>query len=119
MNEVAKVLIILVALLHFYFMVLEMFLWTKPFGLKTFKQSKEQAKQTAVLAMNQGLYNGFLCAGLIWSLTQQDPGFAVQTKIFFLMCVVSAGILGGCTVNKRIFYIQSGPAIAALITLLI
>jgi putative membrane protein len=119
MAEVSKVLIILVALLHFYFMVLEMFLWTKPFGLKTFKQTKEQAQQSAVLAMNQGLYNGFLCAGLIWSLTQSDPVFAVQSKVFFLTCVVSAGILGGCTVSKKIFFIQAGPAIAAILTLLI
>ena len=119
MSTISMSLIVLVALLHVYFLVLEMFLWTKPFGLKTFKQSKERAEESKVLAMNQGLYNGFLSAGLIWSAVNPNVEFGIQTAVFFLVCVISAGVLGGCTVNKRILYIQAGPAIAALVLLLI
>ncbi len=83
---IANVLVALVAGLHVYFLVLEMFLWTKPLGLKTFRNSPEKAQQSAVLAANQGLYNGFLAAGLIWGLVHSDPGFAFQIKVFFLLC---------------------------------
>ena len=80
---IANVLVALVAALHVYFLVLEMFLWTKPLGLKTFRNSPEKAQQSAVLAANQGLYNGFLAAGLIWGLVHSNPGFAFQIKVFF------------------------------------
>lgn len=110
-------LVALVALLHFYFLVLEMFLWTKPLGLKTFRQSLEKAQLTSVLAANQGLYNGFLAAGLVWSLLHPSGEVARQLQIFFLGCVIAAGIYGAMSVNKRIFFIQSLPALIALILL--
>src|SRR5437016_4619665 len=89
---IANLLVALVAALHVYFMVLEMFLWTKPLGLKTFRHSPEKAEDSAVLAANQGLYNGFLAAGLIWGLVQGVPSFAFQIKMFFLLCVIVAGV---------------------------
>ena len=92
MNAIANALVALVAALHVYFLVLEMFLWTKPLGLTTFRNSIEKATDSAVLAANQGLYNGFLAAGLVWGLVQGVPGFALQTKTFFLLCVIVAGI---------------------------
>ena len=93
MNAIADALVALVALLHVYFLVLEMFFWTKPLGLRTFRNSIEKAKDSAVLAANQGLYNAFLAAGLVWGLVQGTPGFAFQIKVFFLLCVIAAGIL--------------------------
>src|SRR5437762_8717429 len=87
---IANCLIALVALLHVYFLVLEMFLWTKPLGLKTFRQTLERATDSAVLAGNQGLYNGFLAAGLFWGLIHPAPGFAFQINTFFLICVIVA-----------------------------
>jgi putative membrane protein len=114
MKLVSDILIIIVALLHFYFLYLEMFLWDKPRGMKTFRMTEEQAKQSKTLAMNQGLYNGFLAAGLIWGLFAGDA-----VKIFFLSCVIVAGIFGAFTVSKRIFYIQAIPAILALVILLV
>lgn len=119
MNWIANVLVALVAALHVYFLVLEMFLWTKPIGLKTFRNSPEKAQQSAVLAANQGLYNGFLAAGLIWGLLQTSPTFALQIKIFFLLCVIAAGIYGAATVSRRILYVQASPAALALILLLL
>lgn len=113
MKLVSDILIVIVALLHFYFLYLEMFLWDKPRGMKTFRMTEEQAKQSKTLAMNQGLYNGFLAAGLIWGLFAGDA-----VKIFFLSCVIVAGIFGAFTVSKRIFYIQAIPAILALVILL-
>jgi putative membrane protein len=109
------VLTLLVAGLHIYFLILEMFLWTKPMGLKTFKMTPNQADATKVLAANQGLYNGFLAAGLIFSLFLGNAGAIVQG--FFLLCVVIAGIYGAATVNRRIFFIQSLPALLGLLTL--
>jgi len=117
MNWIANVLVALVALLHGYFLVLEMFLWTKPLGLKTFGQSLEKAKNSAVLAANQGLYNGFLAAGLIWGLVHPTSGFALQIKAFFLLCVVIAGVYGAATVSRRILFVQAAPAALALIVL--
>ncbi|GAB1472222.1 DUF1304 domain-containing protein [Chloroflexota bacterium] len=114
MKIVLDILIVIVALLHFGFLYLEMFLWDKPFGRKTFRMTEEQAKQSKTLAMNQGLYNGFLAAGLIWGLFAGTP-----VKIFFLSCVIIAGIFGAFTVSKRIFYIQAVPAILALVILLV
>ena len=115
----ANVLVALVAALHVYFLVLEMFLWTKPLGLKTFRNSLEKAQQSAVLAANQGLYNGFLAAGLIWGLVQSNPGFAFQIKVFFLLCVVVAGAYGAATVSRRILFVQAAPAALALVLLML
>jgi putative membrane protein len=117
MNWIANVLVALVAVLHVYFLVLEMFLWTKPLGLKTFRNSPEKARDSAVLAANQGLYNGFLAAGLIWGLVQPVPGFAFQIKVFFLLCVIVAGAYGAATVSQRILLVQAAPAALALILL--
>src|SRR5881392_4157690 len=95
---IANGLVALVAALHVYFLVLEMFLWTRPLGLKTFRNTPEKARDSAVLAANQGLYNGFLAAGLIWGLLHPDAGFAWQIKAFFLVCVIVAGVYGAATV---------------------
>ena len=116
---IANLLVALVAALHLYFLVLEMFLWTKPLGLKTFRNSPEKAADSAVLAANQGLYNGFLAAGLIWGLVQPVPVFAFQIKAFFLLCVIVAGIYGAATVSRRILFVQAAPAALALILLLL
>jgi len=117
MNIIANMLVALVAVLHVYFLVLEMFLWTKPLGLKTFRNSPEKAADSAVLAANQGLYNGFLAAGLAWGLVQGVPSFAFQIKMFFLLCVIVAGIYGAVTVSQRILLVQAAPAAIALILL--
>ncbi|MEN8123860.1 MAG: DUF1304 domain-containing protein [Bacteroidota bacterium] len=107
-------LIALVAFEHIYFMILEMFFWTKPKGLKTFGLNKEVAENSKVLAANQGLYNGFLAAGLIWSIFDKDN--SIQIAVFFLVCVIIAGAYGAYTTKKlKLFYIQSLPAILALI----
>ena len=113
----ANGLVALVAALHVYFLILEMFLWTRPLGLKTFRNSPEKAAESAVLAANQGLYNGFLAAGLVWGLIQGVPAFAFQIKIFFLLCVIVAGVYGAATVSRRILYVQAAPAALALILL--
>ncbi len=113
MKLISDILISVVALLHFGFLYLEMFLWDKPRGMKSFNLTAEFAKQSKTLAMNQGLYNGFLAAGLVWSLFADQP-----TKIFFLSCVIIAGVFGALTVSKRIFYIQAAPAILALVLVL-
>jgi putative membrane protein len=91
-----------------------MFLWTKPLGLRVFAQSLPQAQSSAKLAANQGLYNGFLSAGLLWGLFHPVPAMAFQIQIFFLVCVVFAGVFGALTVNKRILIIQALPALIAL-----
>ena len=113
MSIIAKILIALVALEHIYFRVLEMFLWTAPRTRKAFGMSAEQAEQTKVLAGNQGLYNGFLAAGLIWALIA-PTAYATQLALFFLACVLVAGIYGGFTANKRIWLLQALPAALAL-----
>lgn len=110
---VADLLVGLVALLHTYFLVLEMFLWTKPAGLKAFGLEPEFAEASKTLAANQGLYNGFLVAGLVWGLVAGDP-WRVPLLSFFLTCVIVAGVYGGATVNRRIVAIQVGPAGLAL-----
>jgi putative membrane protein len=112
---IANLLVALVAALHVYFLVLEMFLWTKPLGLKTFRNSIEKATDSAVLAANQGLYNGFLAAGLIWGLLQPNGAFAFQIKVFFLLCVIVAGLYGAASVSRKILYVQAVPAVLALI----
>lgn len=108
---VAQILTVVVAALHAYFLVLEMFLWTKPLGLKTFRNSPEKAEATRVLAANQGLYNGFLAAGLLWFLCAGQW----NVVLFFLGCVVAAALYGAYSVNKRIFFVQGVPAIAAIL----
>jgi len=114
---IANFLVALVAALHVYFLVLEMFLWTRPLGLKTFRNSLEKAKESAVLAANQGLYNGFLAPGLVWRLAPSTPRFAFQIKMFFLLCVIVAGVYGAATVSRRILFVQAAPAAIALILL--
>ncbi len=113
MTTAALVLTVVVALLHAYFLVLEMFLWTKPTGRRVFRTTEEFAKASAALAANQGLYNGFLAAGLVWGIVLGAEGYAI--RVFFLTCVVLAGVYGAATVNRRIFFIQSLPAAAALL----
>lgn len=115
----SAILIAAVAALHIWFLILEMFLWTKPIGLKTFRNTPEKAEITRVLAANQGLYNGFLAAGLIWSLIAPGAFFAFPLKMFFLGCVIVAALYGAWSVNRRILFIQGGPAILALIVTLI
>lgn len=117
MSYVANGLVALVAALHFYFLVLEMFFWTKPKGLATFGNTLEKAQQSAVLAANQGLYNGFLAAGLVWGLLHPNAAFSFQIKIFFLACVLVAGLYGGYSVSKKIVIVQALPAIVALVLL--
>ena len=112
MTVVANIVIALVAALHVYFLVLEMYFWDKPLGLKVFNQTLEQAQASKVLAANQGLYNGFLAAGLAWGLYLGGSGF--QIKIFFLCCVLVAGIYGAVTASRKILYIQAVPAAIGL-----
>ena len=109
-----SILIALIAILHVYILVLEMFLWDKPYGLKAFGNTLEKAQLTRVLAQNQGLYNGFLAAGLFWSLLA-PTACAVAIANFFLGCVLVAGIYGGLTASKKIIYIQAVPALITLI----
>ncbi len=115
MSVIANVFVALVALLHAYFLVLEMFLWTKPQGLKTFGNTPQKAQETAVLAANQGLYNGFLVAGLVWGLVHPTPAIGFQIKVFFLLCVIVAGLYGGYSVKPKIIYVQAAPALIAFI----
>jgi putative membrane protein len=111
MTFVANILVALVAILHIGFLALEMFFWDHPFGRKRFKMTPEYSKASASLAANQGLYNGFLAAGLIWGLVSGDA----PIKIFFLICVVVAGIFGGLTARRMILYIQALPGLLALL----
>src|SRR5258708_35816181 len=110
MTAMANALVAIVAAAHLWFLVLEMFLWTKPIGLRTFRQSEEKARASAPLAANQGLYNGFLAAGLIWGLLASPPEFAVSIKVFFLACVVVAGRLGPRPPSPRLPVWQAVPA---------
>lgn len=112
MNTAAQIAIAVVGLLHVYFLVLEMFLWTKPAGLKAFGLTPERAESSKVLAANQGLYNGFLAAGLFWSLWLGRDG--VDVAFFFLFCVIIAGLYGAATANRKILYVQALPALIAL-----
>jgi putative membrane protein len=115
MNAIANILVALVAALHVYFLTLEMFFWTKPLGLRVFGNSPQKAADSAVLAANQGLYNGFLAAGLIWGLLQPNAAFAFQIKVFFLACVIVAGLYGAASVSRKILFVQAAPAVLALI----
>ncbi len=115
MSLLASFIVALVALLHTWFLVLEMFFWTRPIGLKTFRMTLAEAEASRVLAANQGLYNGFLVAGLIWGLCLGAEGLAVQ--VFFLSCVVVAGVYGAITVGRKILYVQAMPAALGLLAL--
>jgi putative membrane protein len=117
MAWIANALVAIVALPHVYFLVLEMFLWTKPLGLKTFRNTQERANDSAVLAANQGLYNGFLAVGLFWGLMHPAPAVAFQIKVFFLLCVIVAGAYGAYSVSRRILFVQALPAALALLFL--
>jgi putative membrane protein len=117
MSVVANIVIAVIALLHVYFLVLEMFLWTKPTGRRAFGLTAEFAEQSKALAANQGLYNGFLAAGLVWGLSLGFAGFSI--KLFFLVCVLIAGIFGGLTASRKILWIQALPAVIALLLLLV
>ena len=112
MSIIANILVALVALLHLYFLVLEMFLWDKPAGLRAFGHTAEAAAASKVLAANQGLYNGFLAAGLIWGLSLGAAGTAI--KVFFLLCVVVAGLYGAVTASRKILVVQALPGLIAL-----
>lgn len=114
---VANAVVVFVALLHVYFLVLEMFLWDKPAGLKAFGQSKEKAEATKVLAANQGLYNGFLAAGLLLGVVLGDSG--TYFKLFFLSCVIVAGVYGALTASRKILFIQALPAFIGLILVIL
>lgn len=117
MQILSKVLIGIVALAHIWFLILEMFLWQHPVGLKTFGFSAELASQTAVLAANQGLYNGFLAAGLIFGMLHSNRKTGLTMQVFFLVCILIAGIYGGVTAKLSILYVQALPALLALAAL--
>ena len=117
MTTIANVLVALIALLHIYILVLEMFLWDKPAGLRAFGQTREAAAASRVLAANQGLYNGFLAAGLVWGLSLGAGG--TDIKVFFLCCVLVAGLYGAATASRRILFVQAVPAAIALVFVLL
>jgi putative membrane protein len=112
MSTVADIVVGLIALLHVYFLVLEMFLWDKPAGLKAFGLTLETAKASKVLAANQGLYNGFLAAGLVWGLSLGAAG--TDVKVFFLGCILVAGVFGAVTASRKILFVQAVPAAVGL-----
>jgi putative membrane protein len=116
MSTLTVIAIALVALLHLYILVLEMFLWDTPRGMRVFGLTPEFAKASKSLAANQGLYNGFLAAGLLWAVSLGAAGHAVA--IFFLLCVIVAGVFGAVTVNRRILWVQALPAALALLLVL-
>ncbi|GAB2661570.1 DUF1304 domain-containing protein [Arenimonas aestuarii] len=111
MSTLAIILTTLVAVLHLGFMVLEMLFWTRPLGRRVFGLDPQVARDSAKLAMNQGLYNGFLAAGLLWGLWRDDRGIT----LFFLICVVIAGLFGAATVKRSILYVQAVPALLAAV----
>lgn len=117
MSIVANIAVGLIAVLHVYILVLEMFLWDKPAGLRAFGQTLEAAKASKVLAANQGLYNGFLAAGLFWGLTLGANGTGV--KVFFLLCVLVAGLYGAATASRKILFVQAIPAAIGLLLVLL
>jgi putative membrane protein len=116
MRILADVALVVVAALHLGFLILEMFLWTKPFGLRTFRLTPEIAQASAGLAANQGLYNGFLAAGLVWGVIGGDGAYSI--RLFFLGCVIVAGVFGGFTAKRSILYIQALPGLLALLAVL-
>ncbi|CZR53608.1 uncharacterized protein PAC_03488 [Phialocephala subalpina] len=114
MSLLSAISVFLVAVLHIYILILEAFLWTKPRGLKAFRLTPAFAEQTKVLAANQGLYNGFLAAGLFWGLAHPAVEFGKQIQLFFCGCVLVAGVVGGATANKRIFFVQGVPGLIGM-----
>ncbi|TAG80393.1 MAG: DUF1304 domain-containing protein [Burkholderiales bacterium] len=112
MSTIAAIAVVVIALLHVYFLVIEMFYWTKPLGRRAFGLTPEFAEASKTLAANQGLYNGFLAAGLLWSVYLGAAGRSIA--IFFLGCVIIAGVFGAVTANKKILYVQALPAAIAL-----
>jgi putative membrane protein len=114
MKLAVTLLVLLIALEHVGFLVLEMFLWTKPVGLRTFRNTADFARASARLAANQGLYNGFLAAGLGWGVAHPNGDVGFQIQVFFLACVAVAGLFGAATVSRRIFFLQALPALVAL-----
>lgn len=116
---IATILVSLVALEHMYILVLEMFLWTTPRAMKSFGMTKENAQITKSLAANQGLYNGFLAAGLVWGLVHPDASIGRSIEIFFLVCVLVAAVFGGTTAKKSILLVQGLPALVALVFVLL
>jgi putative membrane protein len=119
METISKILVALVALEHVYILYLEMFLWTTPTGLKSFAITQEFANASKSLAANQGLYNGFLAAGLFWGIVHPDAVLGRQIDIFFLLCVIVAGVYGGLSVKRSILVIQAVPALIALAAVLL
>ena len=119
METVATVLVAIVAAIHVYILILEMFLWRTPRGLKAFRMDQDFADRSATLAANQGLYNGVLAAGLFWGALGAGPGSALTFQVFFLSCVVVAGVFGAFTVSRRIFFVQAVPAAVALLLVLL
>jgi putative membrane protein len=117
MKILTNIFVAFIALEHMAFLALEMFYWNKPLGLKIFRTDQDFAEKSKILAANQGLYNGFLSAGLIWSLFTSSPEQALALKIYFLLCVLIAGLYGAYTVGKSILYLQALPALMALIIL--
>jgi putative membrane protein len=117
MTTIASIVVSFVAFLHIYFLVLEMFLWDKPFGRRTFGLTPEFASASKSLAANQGLYNGFLAAGLVWGLSLGVAGSSI--KLFFLGCVIVAGVFGGLTANRKILWVQALPGAIALALVLL
>ena len=117
MSTAANIVVGLIALVHLYILVLEMFLWDKPAGLRAFGQTREAAKASKVLAANQGMYNGFLAAGLLWGLVLGPDGTSV--KIFFLSCVLIAGLFGAATASRKILFVQAVPAAIGLALVLL
>ena len=115
MALLSSLTVTLIALLHIYILVLEMFLWTTPRGLRSFDLTPGFASETKVLAANQGLYNGFLAAGLVWGLLHPVPEFGKQIELFFLVLVAIAGVFGGLTAKPKMFLIQSVPATIAIL----
>jgi putative membrane protein len=118
MSTIANIVIAIIALMHVWFLILEMFLWDKPTGRRAFGLTPEFAAQSKVLAANQGLYNGFLAAGLIWGLIL-GGGEGTHVKIFFLACVLVAGLYGGFTATRKVLWIQAAPAVVGLACVLL
>ena len=116
---IAAFLIGLVALIHVYIVILEMVWWDTPRGHKAFGLTPEFAARSKVLAANQGLYNGFLAAGLVWGLFHPNAAFAFQIKAFFLLCVIVAGVFGAATASRKILFVQALPAALALAAVLL
>ena len=118
MSILATILVALVALIHLYIVLLEMVWWSGPRGQKAFGLTPEFAQATKALAANQGLYNGFLAAGLIWGLVHPVAEFAWQIQLFFLTCVAVAGLFGAATASRRILFVQTLPAVLAMLAVI-